>query len=63
MMYSLNYAFIIQKLLKIFTEERSFYIFLCILDNLEQFISIQDSVLIDRNGMFRTLLTSLLNNL
>lgn len=61
--YSLNYGLIIQKLLKIFTEERSFYVFLCILDNLSAYISIQNSVLLDRHGMFRTLLISLLTNL
>jgi hypothetical protein len=51
--YSINFGYIIQRLLCIFTEERTFWIFTALMHKIKDRIGITDSVMLDRKGMFR----------
>ena len=51
--YSINFWFIIQRLLSFYSEERAFWIFVAIMDKMKNRIGIEHSLMLDRKGMFR----------
>ena len=55
--YSINFAYIIQRLLSIFTEDRAFWTFVAILVKMKDKLGVEESILLDRKGMFRLLST------
>jgi hypothetical protein len=57
--YSINFGYIIQRLLSIFTEERTFWIFLSIIAKMKSRIGVEESIMLDRKGMFRMISTCL----
>lgn len=55
----MNFGYIIQRLLSIFTEERAFWIFVAIMSKMKDRIGVDDSIMLDRKGMFRLISTCL----
>lgn len=51
--YSINFGYIIQRLLSIFTEDRAFWIFVAMMHKIKDRIGIDQSLMLDRKGMFR----------
>ena len=53
--YSINFGFIIQRLLSIFTEDNAFWVFCAIMSKMKDRIGVDESIMLDRKGMFRML--------
>ena len=60
--YSINFWYIIQRLLSIFTEDRAFWTFLAILSKMKDKLGVDESIMLDRKGMFRLLSTCMLSH-
>lgn len=61
MAYSVNFIKIIQKLLMLYNEENAFWVFVSIMINLKSLLNIDKSVLTSPVGMFRQMMTSIIN--
>ena len=57
--YSINFGFIIQRLLSIYTEDKAFWVFWAIMSKMKDRIGVKESIMLDRKGMFRMMSTCL----
>ena len=60
--YSINFWYIIQRLLSIFQEEKAFWMFIAILTKMKDKLGIEESVMLNRKGMFRIITAWLLSH-